>query len=358
MPKKKELDSIREKIDELDAELLQLLNRRSSLAIEAGKEKKEEIIYRPEREAFIFRRLKKMNEGPLDDRQIINIFKEIISSCRAGEKAIGIAFLGPEGTYSDSAVKENFGSSIQKNPTESIEEVFKAVKERKTDYGIVPIENSTEGPINVTLDCLADFNMNICGEVEMLIHHSLMGLNKALPKEGFEIHAHEQTFAQCKNWLDSYCPNVKRIAVSSNAQAAINAKKNSNVLAIAGSLAAERYGLDIVKGNIEDYSGNTTRFISIGLQEVGSTGDDKTSLLVTTKNESGALYNLLKPIQKNGLNLTHITYRPSKIDKWHYSFFFDFEGHKEDEKVKSLLGELKETDSKIKILGSYPKAET
>ena len=141
-----------------------------------------------------------------------------------------------------------------------------------------------------------------------------MGLNKALPKEGFEIHAHEQTFAQCKNWLDSYCPNVKRIAVSSNAQAAINAKENSNVLAIAGSLAAERYGLDIIKGNIEDYSGNTTRFISIGLQEVGITGDDKTSLLVTTKNESGALYNLLKPIQKNGLNLTHITYRPSKID--------------------------------------------
>ena len=355
MSEKKELDKIREKIDELDAELLQLLNRRSSLAMEAGKRKKEEVVYRPERESFIFKRLKKINEGPLDDKQIINIFKEIISSCRAREKEMDIAFLGPEGTYSDSAVKENFGSSINKSPTQSIEEVFEAVKKGKSNYGIVPIENSTEGPINVTLDCLADFDINICGEVEMVIHHSLMGLNKALPKEGFEIHGHEQTLAQCKNWLDSYCPNVKRIAVSSNAQAAINAKKFTDVFAIAGSLAAERYGLDIIKGNIEDYSGNTTRFISIGLQEVKSTGDDKTSLLVTTKNESGALYNLLKPIQKNGLNLTHITYRPSKVDKWNYSFFFDFEGHKDDKKVKNLLKELARTNSEIKILGSYPR---
>ena len=357
MSKKKELDSIRKKIDELDAELLQMLNQRSSLAIEAGENKKEEVIYRPEREAYILRQLKKINTGPLSDKQIVNIFKEIISSCRAQEKEIDIAFLGPEGTYSDSAVKENFGSSINKTASDTIEEVFKAVSERKSDYGIVPIQNSSEGPINVTLDCLSDFNLNICGEIEMLIHHSLMGLNQALPKKGFEIHAHEQTLAQCKNWLDAYCPEVNRVSVSSNAQAAKNAKKNSEIFAIAGALAAGKYGLEIIKRNIEDYSNNTTRFISIGLQEVASTGKDKTSLLVTTKNESGALYNLLKPIQKNGLNLTHITYRPSKVDKWNYSFFFDFEGHKDDKKVKSLLEELNSTDAEIKLLGSYPKAE-
>ena len=357
MSKKKELDSIRKKIDELDAELLQMLNQRSSLAIEAGENKKEELIYKPEREAYILRQLKKINTGPLSDKQIVNIFKEIISSCRAQEKEIDIAFLGPEGTYSDSAVKENFGSSINKTATDTIEEVFKAVSERKSDYGIVPIQNSSEGPINVTLDCLSDFNLNICGEIEMLIHHSLMGLNQALPKKGFEIHAHEQTLAQCKNWLDAYCPDVNRVSVSSNAQAAKNAKKNSEIFAIAGALAAGKYGLEIIKRNIEDYSNNTTRFISIGLQEVASTGKDKTSLLVTTKNESGALYNLLKPIQKNGLNLTHITYRPSKVDKWNYSFFFDFEGHKDDKKVKSLLEELNSTDAVIKLLGSYPKAE-
>ena len=357
MSKKKELDSIRKKIDELDAELLQMLNQRSSLAIEAGENKKEELIYKPEREAYILRQLKKINTGPLSDKQIVNIFKEIISSCRAQEKEIDIAFLGPEGTYSDSAVKENFGSSINKTASDTIEEVFKAVSERKSDYGIVPIQNSSEGPINVTLDCLSDFNLNICGEIEMLIHHSLMGLNQALPKKGFEIHAHEQTLAQCKNWLDAYCPDVNRVSVSSNAQAAKNAKKNSEIFAIAGALAAGKYGLEIIKRNIEDYSNNTTRFISIGLQEVASTGKDKTSLLVTTKNESGALYNLLKPIQKNGLNLTHITYRPSKVDKWNYSFFFDFEGHKDDKKVKSLLEELNSTDAVIKLLGSYPKAE-
>ena len=357
MSKKKELDSIRKKIDELDAELLQMLNQRSSLAIEAGENKKEEVIYKPEREAYILRQLKKINTGPLSDKQIVNIFKEIISSCRAQEKEIDIAFLGPEGTYSDSAVKENFGSSINKTASDTIEEVFKAVSERKSDYGIVPIQNSSEGPINVTLDCLSDFNLNICGEIEMLIHHSLMGLNQALPKKGFEIHAHEQTLAQCKNWLDAYCPDVNRVSVSSNAQAAKNAKKNSEIFAIAGALAAGKYGLEIIKRNIEDYSNNTTRFISIGLQEVASTGKDKTSLLVTTKNESGALYNLLKPIQKNGLNLTHITYRPSKVDKWNYSFFFDFEGHKDDKKVKRLLEELDTTDTEIKLLGSYPKAE-
>ena len=357
MAKRKELERIRDQIDKLDAEVLQLINQRSSLAIEAGKNKNEEIIYKPEREVQILRKLKELNSGPLNEQQISNIFREIISSCRAQEKDLDIAFLGPEGTYSDSAVKENFGSSVNKTSSETIEEVFKAVDQGKSDYGIVPIENSTEGPINQTLDCLADFNLNICGEIEMLIHHSLMGLNRAFPKKGFEIHAHEQTLAQCKNWLDSHCPEVKRVIVSSNAQAALNAKNNSEVLAIAGSLASEKYGLEIIKMNIEDYSNNTTRFIAIGLQEVASTGEDKTSLLVTTKNESGALYNLLKPIQENGLNLSHITYRPSKIDKWNYSFFFDFEGHKDDKKVRSMLKELSAISAEIKLLGSYPKAE-
>ena len=213
MSKKKELDSIRKKIDELDTELLQMLNQRSSLAIEAGETKKEEVIYKPEREAYILRQLIKINTGPLSDKQIVNIFKEIISGCRAQEKEIDIAFLGPEGTYSDSAVKENFGSSISKTALDTIEEVFKEVSERKSDYGIVPIQNSTEGPINVTLDCLSDCNLNICGEIEMLIHHSLMGLNQALPRKGFEIHAHEQTLAQCKNWLDAHCPEVNRVSV-------------------------------------------------------------------------------------------------------------------------------------------------
>ena len=227
----------------------------------------------------------------------------------------------------------------------------------KIYYIRYPIENSSEGQVNETLDCLSNYNLNICGEIEMVIHHSLMGLNRSLPREGFEIHAHEQTFAQCKHWLDSYCPNVKRVAVASNSQAAKNSKKEPKILAIAGSLAADRYGLEIIKENIEDYSDNTTRFITIGLQDVSVSGKDKTSIIVTTKNESGALYRILKPINDNGINLTHITYRPSRVDKWNYSFFLDLEGHKDEKNVKSLLEQLKQASLEIKVLGSYPKAQ-
>tara|TARA_B100001013_G_scaffold97581_1_gene54729 strand:+ start:124 stop:1200 length:1077 start_codon:yes stop_codon:yes gene_type:complete len=357
MSENKELEKIREEIDGLDSKLLSLLNRRLRLAKKAGIAKKDKVIYRPEREADIYRKLKKSNKGPLIDEQIVDIFKEIISSCRATEEEIDVAFLGPEGTFSDSAVKMKLGSSVNRNPRGTIQEVFKEVEQKKSHYGIVPIENSTEGPINVTLDCLASSSVKICGEVEMKIHHSLMGLNRALPKDNFEIHAHEQTLAQCKDWLDSYCPNVKKVIVSSNAQAALDASKQKKVLAIAGSLAAEKYGLDIIKECIEDYSGNTTRFITIGLHEVESTGEDKTSLLITTKNEPGALYNALKPFERNNLNLTHITYRPSKTHKWNYSFFFDFEGHKQEKNVRVLLKELGEIEVEVKILGSYPKAE-
>ena len=357
MSEKKELTKIRKEIDELDKQLLTLLNSRLVLAQQAGKAKKDEIIYRPEREASIYRNLKINNTGPLEDQHIVNIFKEIISTCRAKEENLEVAFLGPEGTYSDSALNSTFGSSIKKNSTETIEEVFKEVEGKKSHYGIVPIENSTEGSINITLDCLASHEINICGEIEMKIHHSLMGLNEALPRNDFEIHAHEQTLAQCKNWLDSYCPDVKRVAVLSNAQAAQTASNKSKILAIAGSLAAEQYGLNIIQNNIEDYPENTTRFITIGLQEVEATGKDKTSLIVTTKNESGALYNVLKPIKKNNLNLTHITYRPSKVNKWSYSFFLDFEGHRQDENVSVLLKELNDIGAELKILGSYPQAE-
>ena len=357
MIKKNKLGNIRKEIDSLDEEVLNLLNKRSSLAIEAGKEKQDEDIYKPDREASIFKRLKEINKGPLNDEHVRNIYREIISSCRANEKKIEVAFLGPEGTYSDSAVKGNFGSSIEKKPAETIEGVFKAVLTKQSDYGIVPIENSSEGQVNETLDCLSNYDLNICGEIEMVIHHSLMGLNRSLPREGFEIHAHEQTFAQCKHWLDSYCPSVKRVAVASNSQAAKNSKNESKILAIAGSLAADRYGLEIIKENIEDYPDNTTRFITIGLQDVSISGKDKTSIIVTTKNESGSLYRILKPINDNGINLTHITYRPSRVDKWNYSFFLDLEGHKDEKNVKSLLEQLKQASLEIKVLGSYPKAQ-
>ena len=203
-----------------------------------------------------------------------------------------------------------------------------------------------------------DFDLTICGEIEMRIEHNLIGYNKPMPKEGIEIHAHEQSLAQCKDWLSSYCPQAKLVPVSSNSQAAMNASSNDGVLAIGGKEAAEKYNLDILDSNIEDSTSNTTRFIVIGKSNSGQTGNDKTSIVVTTKNEEGALYSVLLPFNELSLNLSHLTYRPSKKDKWHYSFFLDFEGHKDQEDVQQLFKQLDILNAEVKILGSFPKAIT
>ena len=356
MAKDKNLKSVRDKIDSIDEEILSSINERAKLAIQAGEAKGDSVKYKPDRESLIFTKLKEINKGPLSSEQVISIYKEIISSCRSTEEEFNVAFLGPEGTYSESALLKQFGSSVQKNPEATIQSVFESVESNQSDFGIVPIENSTEGAVNVTLDCLANYDLRICGEVELRIQHNLLGYNKPLPKEGFEIHAHEQTLAQCKRWLEVYCPGVKLVAVSSNAKAALNASQSDSVLAIAGELAAEQYGLDILDKGIEDYSSNTTRFISIGNINPDPTGADKTSLLVTTKNEPGALYKVLKPINELSLNLSHIAYRPSKIDKWRYSFYIDVEGHQSEPGLVRLLDNLGKLEAEVRILGSFPKA--
>ena len=245
MSNKDELEKIRSQIDTIDESILELVNQRSLLAKETANLKKSTDIYKPEREAKIIRNLISLNEGPLLKEQVISIFNEIISSCRSLEKELKVSYLGPEGTFSEEAVKEVFGSSVTKSSAITIEEAISAVSEGNSNYAIVPIENSTEGPVNITLDCLYASDLKICGEIEMSIQHNLLAKDLALPKTDLEIHAHEQTLSQCKNWLDDYCPNIKRVAVSSNAQAAKNAKENSGILAIAGSLASEKYGLEI-----------------------------------------------------------------------------------------------------------------
>ena len=356
MSRDSDLKSIRESIDNLDKDILRLLSSRASLAQEAGKAKFTKEKYKPDRESLILNSIVENNKGPLSNEQITSIYKEIISSCRATEEDLDIAFLGPEGTYSDEALIGNFGSSVNKNSVETIEDVFRKVQDKKSDYGIVPIENSTEGSINITLDCLTSTNLKICGEMKMKIHHNLLGHNKSLPAKGYEIHAHEQSLAQCKTWLDSHCPDVKRVAVASNAIAAKEAAESQKIYAIAGELASKKYGLDLIRRNIEDYSGNTTRFISLGFNEVGPTGKDKTSLMIKTKNETGALYKVLSPVEKNKLNLTHITYRPSKIDNWQYIFFLDIEGHKDDSGFESLFAALDNLDIELRVLGSFPQA--
>ena len=358
MSKKKDLNSIRDKIDSLDEKILSLLNQRADLAIEAGEAKEESIKYKPAREAAILNKLKDSNRGPLINDQIISIYNEIISACRSTESNLKVAYLGPEGTYSQSALQNKFGSSVETKPEPSSRSVFEEVNKGLCDFGIVPIENSSEGSVNLTLDCLMDFELTICGEIEMRIEHNLIGYNKPMPKEGIEIHAHEQALAQCKDWLSSYCPQAKLVPVSSNSQAAKNASANKGVLAIGGKEAAQKYDLDILDSNIEDSSSNTTRFIVIGKSKSSQTGNDKTSIVVTTKNEEGALYAVLLPFNQLSLNLTHITYRPSKKDKWHYSFFLDFEGHEDEDDIRKLFKQLNNLNTEVKILGSFPKAIT
>ena len=356
MSNKDDLAKIRDSIDSIDNQILSLINERAKLAIQAGQAKQDKDKYKPARESSILNRLIEINDGPLERSQIKNIFKEIISGCRSTEASFTLSYLGPEGTFSESALESQFGKSVEKLPQDTIRSIFESVEDESSDYGIVPIENSTEGSVNTTLDCLSEFNLKICGEIEMEIHHNLLGHNKPLPKEGFEIHAHEQTLGQCKHWLESYCPGVKLVSVSSNAQAASNVTKDNSIIAIAGELAATKYGLEILNRNIEDYSSNTTRFITIGKIDTGQTYADKTSIMATTKNEEGALYSLLEPFNALDINLSHLTYRPSKINKWQYSFFIDFEGHLEDKKILSLVSSLESKDIELKILGSYPRS--
>ena len=356
MSKNSDLSKIRDKIDSLDNQILSLLNDRAELAIQAGQAKEDSIKYKPARESSILKRVMDLNEGPLESEQVKNVFNEIISSCRSTESTFTISYLGPEGTFSESALQGQFGKSVDKIPEETIRSIFESVDRGESDFGIVPIENSTEGSVNSTLDCLSEFNLKICGEIEMEIHHNLLGHNKPMPKNGFEIHAHEQTLGQCREWLESYCPGVKLVSVSSNAQAASNVTEDNTVIAIAGELAAKKYGLDILSKDIEDYSSNTTRFLTIGNIESGQTDSDKTSIMATTKNEEGALYSLLEPFNKLNVNLSHLTYRPSKVNKWQYSFFIDFDGHKDEDLLKELLSSLANKEIEVKILGSYPKS--
>ncbi|MFL2698226.1 MAG: prephenate dehydratase [Gammaproteobacteria bacterium] len=356
MTKEKELEKIRDQIDLIDSAILELVNKRSQLAKETASLKPPSDIYKPERESTLIRDIVSQNKGPLNDKHLISIFREIISSCRQIEQELKVSYLGPEGTFSEEAVRGIFGSSVEMNSTMTIEEAIKDVSEDRSDFAIVPVENSSEGPINITLDCLYESDLKICGEIEIGIKHNLLSKNLAFPKKGLEIHAHEQTLSQCKKWLDDYCPKIKRVSVSSNAQAAINASESDSIIAIAGTLAKEKYGLNILKEGIQDSETNTTRFITVSRKDVQPSGQDKTSIFVTTKNEPGALFKVLKPFDEKEINLTHITYRPLKVDNWNYFFFFDFEGHREEEKIQSLIQEISSLDVEIKLLGSYPKS--
>lgn len=353
------LSELRERIDNIDAQILQLINRRAECALEVARTKKAEgetgSFYRPDREALVLRRIKELNPGPLPVKASVLLFRELMSACLALEKPLEVAYLGPEGTFTQQAVFKHFGRSVNGMPVATIHDIFHAVDAGSCQFGVVPVENSTEGVIAHTLDRFIDSTLQICGEVEIRVHQNLMGKMQDLA-EIREVFSHQQSFAQCRQWLNLNLPEVPCVAVSSNAEAARLASRESGKAAIAGSTAAELYDLNVLKAHIEDESNNTTRFIVLGRQQPVSTGADKTSIMVSTGNQPGALYKVLAPFAENGISMESIESRPSRQGLWDYLFFIDIQGHRDDPYVAKALDMLHKNVSMLKILGSYPKA--
>lgn len=353
------LKGIREEIDALDIKIQEFINARARCAQEVARIKQESgenaAYYRPEREAQILRTVQERNQGPLSNEEIARLFREIMSACLALEQTMNIAFLGPEGTFTQEAALKHFGHSVATMPMAAIDEVFREVESGTAHYGVVPVENSTEGVVNHTLDMFMNTSLNICGEVELRIHHHLISKNDKL--DGIKkVYSHQQSLAQCREWLDANLPEAERVAVSSNAEAARLASREKHAAAIASDTAAILYKLNILQSNIEDEPDNTTRFLIIGKQVVEPSGADKTSLLISADNRAGALYRLLSPLVTHKISMTRIESRPSRRGMWDYVFFVDIEGHCEDENVKTALKELEAESSMLKVLGSYPRA--
>jgi chorismate mutase/prephenate dehydratase len=361
MPAGAGLENIRDSIDAIDARIHSLLNERARFAQLVGISKtssgKAVDFYRPEREAEVLRLALKRNQGPLRDDEVVRLFREIMSACLAQQDPLKVAFLGPEGTFTQAAVLKHFGSSVRALPLPAIDEVFHEVEGGVADFGVVPIENSSEGTVNHTLDMFLTSGLKICGEVELRINHYLMGKMSALEAVK-RVCAHPQALAQCRGWLDDQLPEADRVGVTSNAEGARRARDERGTAAIAGRAAAEIYGLTLLANEIEDRQDNTTRFLVVGRKLFSASGADRTTLLVSTSgtDDSGALFRLLEPFAQHRVNMTRIESRPSRKRKWDYVFFIDVEGHVSDAPVAQALAAMEMRASLFKVLGSYPRA--
>lgn len=352
------LQALREQIDGLDRQIQALISERARCAQQVGAIKQAAGVtgnfYRPEREAQVLRRVIEANQGPLSSEEMARLFREIMSACLALEEPLKIAFLGPEGTFTQAAALKHFGQSIRSIPLRAIDEVFREVEAGSADYGVVPVENSTEGVVNHTLDMFLQSPLRICGEVQMRINHHLITHVGALT-EVRRVYSHRQSLAQCREWLDANLPRVEQFEVGSNGEAVLRVRDEMNAAAIAGQCAADIYQLPILVRSIEDEPNNTTRFLIIGSQPILPSGDDRTALLVASLNQPGALFRLLEPLARNHVSMSRIESRPSRRGMWDYVFFIDLEGHAQDEPVAKALTELREQSSLFRVLGSYPK---
>ncbi|HSJ99250.1 MAG TPA: prephenate dehydratase [Myxococcota bacterium] len=351
-----ELERLREEIDRVDARILESLNERARLARAIGTLKVGQA-YRPEREAQVLRGVKERNPGPLSGEAVALLFREIMSACLALERPITVAYLGPRGTFSERAALKHFGLAAEAVPASSIDEVFREVESGAADFGVVPVENSTEGAVGRSLDLMPQTPMKVCGEVIVRIHHNLMA--KVAHRDFGEIRrvfSHGQSLGQCHEWLNANLPHAERIAVASNAEAARRAAEEPNSAAVAGQTAAGHYGLTILVPNIEDEPNNTTRFLILGDYLPRPSGSDRTSLVLSARNRAGAVYEMLTPFAKRGVSMTKFESRPSRVALWEYLFFVDIEGHRDDPQVAEALEEVGRIAGYIKVLGSYPMA--
>jgi len=354
------LAALRREIDALDRQLVALFNERARLAQRVAAAKREagegERCYRPGREAEVLRQAEQASTGPLAAEVVRGLLREVMSACLALEQPLAIAYLGPEGTFTHTAARRHFGSGVSTLPLAGIDEVFRAVASGSADYGLVPVENSLEGAVNITLDCFARSSLRVCGEVMLRIRHNLLGAGALA--EGERVCAHQQALAQCRAWLDRHLPRLERVAVASNAEAARQAAADARVLAIAGGEAAEHYGLAVLAPAIEDDPGNTTRFLVIGGHDAEPSGDDKTSLLFFARNEPGSLYQALAAFADNAVNMTRIESRPARRGgrDWEYVFFVDVLGHASEAPVAGALAALERRVDELRVLGAYPRA--
>lgn len=352
------LNKLRACIERIDDELLRLINERAQIAHHIGKLKQGSVIYRPEREAQILHRFAETNRGPLTDSSVQHILREIMSACLALEQPLRVAYLGPAGTYSETAARKHFGSAPTFMPMPLIDDIFRAVEAGNVDYGVAPVENSTEGAIGRSLDLLFSTTASICGEVNLPIHHNLMTLAPSI-NDITILYSHTQSLGQCHEWLNRNLPTVPRVSVSSNAEAARLAAQEPNAAAVAGESAALLYQLPIISSNIEDDPHNTTRFVVLADHDAGRSGRDKTSLVCSALNRPGAVHDLLAPLMEHNVSMSRLESRPARGmggGRWEYMFYVDIEGHRTDARIAAALAGLNERASFVKILGSYPTA--
>lgn len=357
-PLDERLQPLRDAIDAIDGKLVELLNERARVATEVGRIKHEvgAPVFRPEREAEVLRKVAAKSAGPLGEAALSNVFREVMSACRALERPLTVAYLGPPGTFSEVAMQRQFGSGVNGLACTTLDEVFRATEAGGADFGIVPIENSSEGAVSRTLDLLLATPLHVLGEVSVPVHHNL--LTRGGSMDGVtRVCAHSQALAQCTGWLNQHWPAVERQAVASNGEAARMASDDRTVAAIAGEQAAQRYGLHAVAAHIQDDPNNRTRFAVLGAQSTQPSAPparDKTSLILSVPNRAGAVFHMLKPLATHNVSMTRFESRPARVGTWEYYFYVDLEGHADDPNVAAALGELQKECAFFKCLGSYP----